>query len=87
MGYLSWQYGDALSSRHNVFISGGAGARGAVGHPEWDDESVTWGANPLVDEPDAIIISSIARVRPFNHPEVIFQTCVLLAKRGSKSDS
>lgn len=35
-------------------------------------------------EPDEVIVSSIAHMRPFKHPEVIVQACALLAKRGTK---
>ncbi len=35
-------------------------------------------------EPDEVIVSSIAHMRPFKHPEVIVQACGLLARRGVK---
>ncbi len=38
----------------------------------------------LAIEPDEVIASSIAHMRPFKHPEVIVQACALLAKRGVK---
>jgi len=36
-------------------------------------------------QPDEAIISSIAYLRPFKHPEVVVEACALLAKRGVKA--
>lgn len=53
-GYVSRQYRDALSTRHNVFIYCRGGEHRPIGDPEWDQDYVTWGAQPVVDRPDAV---------------------------------
>jgi len=53
-GYVSRQYRNALTGRHQVFIYCRGGERRPIGDPEWDAEFVTWGAPPMVDEPSAV---------------------------------
>lgn len=49
-----------------------------------DPEAKKEWAQHFAIEPDELIVSSIAHMRPFKHPEVIVQACALLARRGVK---
>lgn len=52
---------DALNPPHQVFIYCRGGERRAQNDPAWDKTFVTWGAQPLVDEPSAVDIDDFSR--------------------------
>jgi glycosyltransferase involved in cell wall biosynthesis len=88
-GYVSRQYRNALTDRHDVFIYCRGGERRPIGDPEWDGEFVTWGAPPMVNEPSAVDLDHFdAWLRQRRFDAVFFneQRCwepVLLCERRS----
>ena len=54
--YVSRQYQQALSSRHEVFIYARGGESKAVGDPAWDSDRITWAHTSRLKEiPTAIV--------------------------------
>jgi len=60
-GYVSKQFEDVLSIKHNVKIYARGGEKYAIGNPQWDKDNVTWGkrifspfADTAIDKRDFI---------------------------------
>ena len=46
--YVSKQFEDVLSQKHEVFIYARGGEKTAIGDPKWDKKNVTWGKRRIV---------------------------------------
>lgn len=70
--YVSRQYRDALAKRHQVFIYARGGESYAVGDPEWDDASVTWGKKLDVPVHTFIELDDLQRWIEKNRLDAVF---------------
>jgi glycosyltransferase involved in cell wall biosynthesis len=70
--YVSRQYMEQLRSEHQVFIYSRGGEREAKGDPAWDQDFVTWGSRPLIDESSAVDLEDFSRWLDSRKIECVF---------------
>lgn len=69
--YVSKQYRDLLKDDFNVFIYARGGEDYAIGNPEWDDETVTWGKKIQLPVPMPIDKNDFEKWIKKNNIEII----------------
>lgn len=71
-GYVSRQFKDVLASEHKVFVYARGGEGYAIGNPNWDDGTITWGKKLPLGVPMSIDLIDFKKWIIRNKIDVVF---------------